>query len=153
MYSKEYREAAKSQGIKEEINQKFIDRHYSTIQTIAENPDKIDFHFAIMELEAWFLGIKDLFLDFDKTLTNEKIKTKLNINLYDTDPEKEIFHPASLINNIMKLIDDSYDKKKGEVNKFMGRISKEDFNALFESNKCETFNQFCNSIEVNTAPN
>lgn len=153
MYSKEYREAVKSQGIKIEINQKFIDSHHSTINTMSENPDKIDFHFAIMELEAWLLGIRDIFSNFDSTLTNEKIETELSINLYNTNPEKDIFHPALIISKIMNLIGNSYDKKKGEVNKFTGRISKKDFHNLFKSEKCETFNKFCNSLEVTTTFN
>jgi len=77
---------------------------------------------------------------------------ELNIKLSEIDPESDIFHPASLVSKIMKIVGDNYDKKKGEVNKFMGRISKEDFHALFESGKCDTFKQYCESLEVNTEP-
>lgn len=150
MYSKEYRATVKSQEIRIEINQKFIDSHQAIINTMAEHPDKIDFHFAIMELEAWLLGIKDLFPSFNKTLTNEKIETALQINLDNTNPEIDVFHPATLVSKIMKLVGDDYDKKKGEVNKFMGRISRDDFYHLFESEKCETFSKFCNALEINT---
>jgi hypothetical protein len=153
MYSKEYRETAKSSIIKDEINQKFINSHNATIERFSENPDKVNFHFAIMELETWLLGINGIFSDFNEELTTEKIEEELEVNLEEIDPEKEVFHPAKLISEIMSLVNESYDKKKGEVNKFMGRISKEDFNILFESNKCETFNQFCNSLEINTTPN
>lgn len=151
MYSKEYRKAVKSREIKLDINQKFIDTHISTINSKAANPEKINFHFATMEFEAWLLGIKDIFSNFNKTLTNEKIAAELNVDLDDTNPETDIFHPANLVSEIMKLVGDSYDKKKGEVNKFMGKIAKDDFNSLFESEKCETFNEYCSSLEVNTA--
>lgn len=150
IYSKEYRELVKARTIEQKINQKFIDSHNSTINKVAKYPDKIEFHFAIMELEAWFLGIKDIFLSFDDRLTDEKIEASLAIKLSDIDPEKEVFHPAVLINKIMELANDGYDKKKAEVNKFMGRISKKDFNDLFESDKCQAFNEFCNSLEVDT---
>ncbi|WP_338790115.1 hypothetical protein [Bernardetia sp. MNP-M8] len=152
MYSKDYREANKANTIAEEINQKFIDMHLDTIKNRANSPKNIEFHFAIMELETWVLAIENVFLKISDTLTNEMIETKLNINLQNIDPEKQVFHPASLLDEIMKLIGNSYDKKKGEVNKFMGIISKENFNILYESDKCEHFNHFCDSIEVNTAP-
>lgn len=67
--------------------------------------------------------------------------------------QKNDSHPALLVNEIMKLVGNGYDKKKGEVNKFMGRISKEDFHKLFKSNKCNSFRNYCNSLELNTTPN
>lgn len=153
MYSKEYREAVRSQTIQNEVNQKFIRSHESTISEMAQNPDKINFHFAIMELEAWLLGIEDIFPSFNEGLTTEKIKEELGVDLEELDPEEEVFHPAKLISEIMALVAEGYDKKKGEVNKFMGRINKEDFNVLFESNKCKTFKQFCNLLEIDTTTN
>ncbi len=150
MYSKEYKQAVKTQEIKPEINQKFIEGHLSTIKARAKHPEKIEFHFAIMELEAWLLGIKDIFFRFDKTLTDEKIEMELNVKLSAIDPEREIFHPASLVSKIMKIVGDNYDKKKGEVNKFMGRITKEDFHSLLESGKCNTFKGYFESLEINT---
>lgn len=153
MYSKEYREAVQSHTITPGINNRFIKSHISTLKEKAKNPEKINFHFAIMELEAWLLGFNDFFSRFNDKLTNEKINSALNVNLNEINPETDVFHPAELISKIMNLVGDTYDKKKGEVNKFMGRITKDDFCSLFMSENCSTFSNFCNSLEVNTLLN
>jgi len=147
MYSKEYRELVQHSTIDLEINQRFIKNHQETISTKSSAPEKINFHFAIMELEAWLLGIEGLFQRHNNELNYATIKKNCQIDLDKIDPENEIFHPANLVNRILKIVGDSYDKKKGEVNKFMGKIEKQDFINLLDSGKCESFNHYCNSIQ------
>jgi hypothetical protein len=148
MYSKDYREVVQNATIDLAINQKFIAAHQQTIDQKAEEPDRINFHFAIMELEAWLLGIEDLFQRHNHTLDCKKIETECQVNLSQIDPEATIFHPSTLINSIMEIVGDGYDKKKGEVNKFMGHIAKQDFINLLEREKCESFNHFCSSLGI-----
>ncbi|WP_298145827.1 DUF4276 family protein [Flavobacterium sp.] len=148
MYSKEYREAVQNATIDIEISQKFINNHQQTISTLSSNPEKIKFHFAIMELESWLLAISNIFERFDSSLNYEKIRTVVNFDLQNEDPEKCIFHPANTIEKIFEIIGETYDKKKGEVNKFMGRIDKEHFIELLESSKCSSFNDYCESLHI-----
>lgn len=148
MYSKDYRMVVKDATINSEMNQKFIEGHQQTILTQSTAPEKIKFHFAIMELEAWLLGIKNLFQRHNAVLDDEKIEEHCRINLRKIDPENEIFHPANLVNEILGIVGERYDKKKGEVNKFIGKIAKQDFIDLLESNKCVSFNHYCNSIGI-----
>lgn len=148
MYSKDYREIVQTAAIDAVINQRFIGMHQQTIMEKSENPEKINFHFAIMELEAWLLGIENLFQICHPTLNNQKIEMECQVDLSQIDPETEIFHPATLINSILEIVGDGYDKKKGEVNKLMGKINKQAFENLLKSEKCKSFNHYCCSLGI-----
>ena len=148
MYSKEYRETVKNASIDLEVNEKFIKTHEETIKVKSLYPDKISFHFAIMELETWLIAISNIFERLHNDLNNEVVKENLGIDLISINPENEIFHPAILIDKILQIVGDSYDKKKGEINKFLALIDKKDFLELLESQKCESFNRYCESMSI-----
>lgn len=148
MYSKDYREIVKNSTIDKDVNKKFVEAHQEIINEKSLNPNKINFHFAIMELETWLLGFNGLFERFHPELDNETIKSRLDIDLSGIDPETDIFHPTNKVNEILEIIGDSYDKKKGEVNKFMGRIHKEHFVELLQQKKCNSFNDYCESLRI-----
>lgn len=148
MYSQNYREAVQNTTIDLVINQKFIDTHQQIIDQKSEEPGRIKFHFAIMELEAWLLGIEKIFQRYNRVLDCRKIEKECHVDLSQIDPEKSIFHPAALIHSIMKIVGDRYDKKKGEVNTLMGYVDKQDFIDLLRSNKCDSFNQYCGSLGI-----
>ena len=149
MYSKEYRATTTNHQISTEINQKFIDAHQITIEERAHQPDKIVFQFSIMELEAWFLGMPHLFLH--DNLTTTTVEGALAIDLEKIDPETTVFHPANTLHAILELGGGQYAKKKEEINTIMGRTTKEDFQALYESEKCSSFNQYCEALELTLA--
>jgi hypothetical protein len=148
MYSKEYRETVKNSSIDIEINEKFIQSHQETILARSLYPEKINFHFAIMELESWLLAISTIFERMHKDLNDELILDRLGISLRQINPENDIFHPASLINKILQIVGDSYDKKKGEVNKFLALIERKDIIDLLESDKCDSFNNYCETLTI-----
>lgn len=142
MYSKEYREAVNGHSINPEINQRFIDGVKQQIKDTC-----IKFHFAIMEAEAWFLGISNIFQNIDAQLTHEFIKEKLNINLEKTDPEKTFFHPAKTLSDIFECAGlKPYGKSKQEINQLMGHIEKNDFIRLRDGHKCNSFKTFYESV-------
>lgn len=148
MYSKEYRETVKNASIDIALNQKFINTHQETIKVKSLYPDKIYFHFAIMELETWLIAISNIFERLHKDLNNELVKENIGIDLISINPENEIFHPASLIDKIFQIVGESYDKKKGEINKFLALIDRNDFLELLESEKCDSFNRYCESLSI-----
>uniref|UniRef100_Q3AS83 DUF4276 family protein n=1 Tax=Chlorobium chlorochromatii (strain CaD3) TaxID=340177 RepID=Q3AS83_CHLCH len=148
MYSKEYRDIVKKSTIDSMLNQKFIENHNNTILEKSRYHKKISFHFAIMELEAWLLGIQGLFEKMDHRLTNEKIAEACRIDLFKADPETAVFHPAHLINDILHIIGASYTKKKDEINKFMSYIERDDFARLLNSEKCQSFTSYCNALVI-----
>lgn len=146
MYSKAYREEAKNHQINSTISQKFIDGHHAQINRQAKNPQHIHFHFAIMEVEAWILGIRTLFSKIDLSLTDDFIQKELSFKLSEIDPEEVFFHPSKVLDDIFRLIGKRYDKKKGDVSAIANLITKEDYEALHTNNHCDTFSAFFNSI-------
>lgn len=71
MYSQAYSEIS-PRIIDNNVMQQFIEGAKHSIATMSQ-PDKIHFHFAIMELEAWWLCMYTLFAKIDKQLTVEFI--------------------------------------------------------------------------------
>jgi Domain of unknown function (DUF4276) len=144
MYSQTYRKI--SSRISPEMNQRIIDAVSREISERVENPTKIYFHFAIMEVEAWLLGVRDFFEKLDPLLTNALIFKELGYDLAVLNPEDEFFHPANEFERILMLVRRSYDKSKGEINAFMSNLQKDDFIELIESGKCASFSGFYTSI-------
>jgi hypothetical protein len=78
MYSKQYVQDAGGHVIDEEVNLKHFDAVRDVLKDV-ENGEKVDFHFAIMEVEAWLLGMHDYLLSVDKRLTGDYIKEEIGI--------------------------------------------------------------------------
>lgn len=150
MYSAEYKNVVKQNKIDPEVISRFIKKHQETITKKSAYSDKIRFHFAIMELEAWLLGISDFFERVHPMLTNTRIKQLQNIDLSEIDPENEIFHPAEFVDKIFSDTGEGYDKKSFQLNKFMGIINRDDITNLLTSNKCKSFKSYCESIGIRT---
>ncbi len=128
MYSSEYRAIVQNHAIDKDANQKFIDGTRKQIKS-----KNIHFCFAIMEVEAWFLGLRGTFEKMNQQLTVAFIAEKPGINLDTIDPEETFIHPADDIDAIFQLVGENYKKTKGEVNAFISHIAKEDYYELLES--------------------
>lgn len=145
MYSEAYRE--ESQKIDNAVTQRFIEGADKTIKDKARFPEKIVMCFAIMEVEAWFLAMYEVFEKLDSHLTVEYIKEKTDIDLKNADPETEFFHPANQMEAIYQLAGMRYDKHKRDIEAIARYLGKDDYQNLLESDKCNAFNRFCNSLE------
>lgn len=148
MYSKAYREAVGNGKINAEISKKFIDQHKAQIKKSANRPGDIYFHFAIMETEAWILGIKDIFSKINPVLTSKFIKTHLEFDLNTIDPESEFFHPANVVEKIFALINQSYNKSKGNIYRIVSQTSNEDYHYINNSTSCASFSDFFSSLPL-----
>ncbi len=146
MYSKQYRETAKIKEINLAISANFILAHQEEIQNSASRPNDIFFRFAIMETEAWLLGLQQVFENVDARLTTTFIQQNLGFDLNSIDPETEFFHPASIVEQIFALIDSAYRKKMGDVETLVSSLTKVDYQSLLESNKCASFLRFFEAI-------
>lgn len=144
MYTPLYRK--KSTTVSPELNARFKEATFYAINNTALKPESIHFHFAIMELEAWLLGFKDVFEKTDLRLTNTFILESLGIDLAQIDPETTFLHPVEIVKKITALSGSVYDKHEGEVNAFMANLSKEDFLELRDSGKCASFSSFFASL-------
>jgi hypothetical protein len=146
MYSKDYREV--TQTIDENVNKRFIDAHNTTIQTRAKKPENISMCFAIMETEAWFLGLSHIFEKMDTRLTHSFIQENTAHDLENNDPEKTVFHPADVLNNIYTLIGQKYRKHEGDIEAILNLTDKTDFESLIIKDKCQSFNHFHDAIHL-----
>ncbi len=146
MYSKDYQD--KSSKIDQKINQRFIDEADKTIKSSkSQYPEKIIMCFAIMEIEAWFLGMYQIFEKLDIRLTSEYIKTHTGIDLENIDPETGFFHPAKQMEEIFKVVGLNYDKHKGDIEAIASCLTQENYKNLLNSDKCHSFHQFYKALE------
>lgn len=144
MYSTQYIRDAKKHEIVDEVSQ----RHANSVKDVLrdiEDGTFVDFHFAIMEIEAWFLGMDGFMERLDSRLTRDFVIKNLNINL-DDDPENTIFHPAAELGKIYALVDKRYDKHKSDISSIMSLLTNDDFLRLINSGKCNTFKMFAESL-------
>jgi hypothetical protein len=144
MYSRLYREKS-SNKVDEKINIEFIMQTKQTISTF-DTSKKTKIFFAIMEIESWILGMNSIFTKYNSILTEEKILHELKIDLRKVDPEEAIFHPSTIINDILLLVNDKYDKSLDMVEKITSFIELSDLNDLYFSNKCKSFQVFANNL-------
>ncbi len=139
MYSKDYREVVKNASINEDINQRFQQSTLAVINAKAIRPQNIHFCYAIMEVEAWIIALKDCFLKLHPILNSNFISSKLGFEIDAVDPETTFFHPAATLEDIYKLVGLTYNKRKGDINAIMDNIQKQNFIDLANSNKCQSF--------------
>ena len=146
MFSKIYREAAQNNNISKELNAKFLDGAQKTISQKSERAHDIHFHFAIMETEAWILGLPNCLEKINPNLKPTNINKHLGHDLINTDPEQVYFHPAKVLEEIFKLANLPYNKKAGDINSIMGHTTKDDFLYLHNAEKCDSFSKLHTSL-------
>jgi len=148
MYSNDYTSAmGQPREIKPDLNRKFIEGTSKTLEQRAVKPQNIKFHFAIMELETWLLGIVNLWER--KGISNQSIKEKIGSDLSEIDPETAFLHPAETIKDILKIINEPYRKQASEVESLVSYIEKQDFEDLKNSQKCNSFKEFTSNLTIN----
>lgn len=81
----------------------------------------------------------------DSSLTTTSIKESLGLDL-SQDPEMTIYHPAVVLNNIYNLSGKTYGKHTDDTEKIISQLLREDFEQLYTSGKCQSFQQFVNAI-------
>ncbi len=144
MYSKAYRN--RSRTIDASINQQFINAHNETISEFA-NAANIDVYYAIMELEAWVLGMHDMLAKIDPQLTTDFINQHLNIDLSRLNPENSFFHPSTELSAVLALVGMEYKKSKSNMEKIFSYLEEKDLKPLLDgANKSESFKLFHNKI-------
>lgn len=133
MFSEEYTKKTsakhKKRVIDDEINEKYIQGAQMAIQ-LKSKPIDIHLHYAIMEVEAWLLGMPkymEILTDID-------------------DPEKEIYHPAAKLAELRSLEGLTYDKHREEINNIVGKLTKDDYLALLHSGRCHSFRTFVDTL-------
>lgn len=125
--------------IDDAVSQEFIASIRNEISS-SKYANIIRINFAIMEVEAWLLGMPQC------------IHKKLNVfdfsEVYDEscDPEITIYHPAKVVNDIFSLAGKSYGKHIADINSIVSLLGKKDFQDLYDSGKCESFRSFMDAL-------
>ncbi len=144
MFSEAYKRLNPEHIIDKNINDKFINGAQTSI-AMTGNENFVFCHFAVMEVEAWLLGMGWFLIKHDKRLTQDYLQTELNFDL-EKDPELEIFHPAVTLKKIYQHIGADYRKHSSEVEAIMSKLMKSDFELLLEMNKCDSFQRFAECL-------
>jgi len=144
MYSTQY---IKDVG-KRTVDDNICQQHIETVKEVlrsTENGAFVDFHFAIMEVEAWFLAMPGFLEKLDERLTPESVMQEVGVNL-DDDPEKTVFHPAAELGKIYSMVGKHYDKHVSDISSIMSKLTADHFLELVRSGKCQTFKVFAESL-------
>ena len=105
------------------INQLFINSAEESIR-LSAHYDKLRIHFAIMEVEAWFIAL----------LTPEED--------FDPETDSEYYHPYMKLSQMRE----SYGKHRGDVEAITMPWQKEDYECLLKSGRCRSFKSFVASL-------
>ncbi len=143
MYSEKY--CKRAQSINDAITEDFINGAQQTIRKM-DNSDKIKMCFAIMELEAWFLGIYNVFKRLNPALTIAYIEENIGFNLAVIDPQTEFFKPADIVDNILQLVGLRYNKSQHDVESICSKIDINDFSNAFENKRCISFKNLYDEV-------
>ena len=146
MYSEEYSKRSHSET-NNSVTMSFIDSWNSTIQNMSD-PSKIKMHIAIMELEAWFLGIYDIFKRINSILSVEYIENELGFNLASIDPQTEFYKPSEVVNRIFQLVGLKYKKKEHYVESICSKINNDDLCNAFKNGRCSRFKDFYEELLI-----
>ncbi|MHC9540605.1 MAG: hypothetical protein AB9903_13955 [Vulcanimicrobiota bacterium] len=146
MYSKDYDKKARG-SINPVVTRKFLDSTKSDIEHM-NNPSKISFHYAVMELEAWFLSMYKILERIHRDLTVDRIKDMLGIDLSSLDPEQEFYKPSKTFRQILGMKNVTYNKSEHVIKKIVNKIEPEDLDNLLNSNKCKCCVDFYREIDA-----
>lgn len=149
MFSDAYHQIARNRCISKKINEQFIQAHQEVLAN-SEQSDVLCYHFAIMEVEAWFLGMYPYLRRIDIRLSPQLIFTSLGIDVTQ-DPETTFYHPAVILDKIYRLAGKHYGKHDDDVCRILSILKKQDYRMLLDSGKCNSFKEFVKDI-VNEEP-
>ncbi len=146
MFSPTYRKI--SSVVNDSLNNEFIQGHSDQINKAAKRAQDITFCFAIMEVEAWYLGCNEVFQELNDALTPDAILNKIGTRLEDVDPETAFLHPAKTLGEILSIANISYGKHEGDIEKICNALSTSHYQKLYDSQICNSFNKFIDSLEA-----
>ncbi len=133
MFSKVYHQKTFQKNneriIDPELNERFIQSAKEEMEA-SSKPLELQMHYAIMEVEAWLLGM-----------------SKFMEHLQDiNDPETDIYHPAEKLKELMEDMGSGYDKHSKDIESIIGNLDKKDYLALYESGRCQSFRKFVDAL-------
>lgn len=99
-------------------------------------------HFAVMEVEAWYLGMYKLLEEIHSTLTADFVESETGFKLADLDPQSEFVHPSSFLHRLLRLVGDRYKKDLNDAERFASRVTLEHLQTATGGGRCSHLKQF-----------
>lgn len=145
MYSSEYDSLSSSGGVDQVVILKIQSKVQEEINKMS-NPSLINFHFAIMEIEAWFLAMIAVLSRVDSQITPDFVKNKLGYDLSPIDPELFFRKPSADLEKIYTLVGKNYDKSTHCLESLMSKMQRQDYYDLCDSGKVACYKRFFEDI-------
>lgn len=139
MYSESYKKQS-SNKVDPNTTKKFIEGAKKTIEDMGLAQLQIDIFFSIMEIEAWFLAMWEIFEKINSTHTRSYIENKLGINLSNLEG---YFQPSK---EIKKIITD-YKKKEGQIKKIVSQVDNIIIDNVIDEKRCQAYNCFISKMK------
>jgi len=108
----------------------------------ASSADAVELFFAIMEIEAWFLGYPSTLGMLNPILTTEFIEAELGRPLQEIDPETAFVHPSSDLKKILGDVGYNYRKNLADAERLVAGFTANSLLEFAESGKCASFRTF-----------
>ena len=131
--------------IDDEVTSDFVQGAMSTIAGMTHGPD-IAIHFAIMELEAWFLAMSCLLEQAHPGLSEELIERELGYRLSDTDPQTKFYRPSSELGRIVRLVGGSYGKSRNDIERICRHLTADHVSTATAGDRCRNLSLFFNAL-------
>lgn len=100
--------------------------------------------FAIMEYEAWMMALLDKYI-VSKGGTPQEVFEAAGVD-YKSDFENTVYHPYNKVQEIYRAMHATYGKHEGDYLSFLASLTKDDYEALRNSDRCASFKSFISSL-------
>jgi len=107
--------------------------------------DQVEILLSIMEIEAWFLCDFNMLKRVDPTLTPDKIKKELKLDITTIDPEIEFDNPYKILDKIFQLALRRYRKHEQEIDMVVDNLDYDYLCSVKE--KIKSFARFNNKLD------
>ena len=127
------------------IDRKLIDEMYAAqSEQIRLSGVDTRLHFAIMEYEAWMMALLDNYI-VSKGRKPEEVFKAAGVD-YNSDFEDTVYHPYNKVQKIYQEVNETYGKHEGDYHSFLATLTKDDYEALRQSDRCASFRSFIDSL-------
>lgn len=144
MYCEQYQKKSPAK-IDDRVSEMIMRNCESVIQNMRYR-HRIKVFFAVMELEAWFLGMYNLFERINSLLGLDYIRKHTGIDLKEKDPETEFYRPSQQLDTVLNLCGMEYKKKKREIENVARNMAATDLIDARENNRCGRLGEFLEEI-------
>lgn len=147
IYSKKYLSYAKkgSGQLEHSVNQSIVNKMIRSMQeqfAKSTSGSQASLHFAVMEVEAWYLGMYELLEEIDSALTLDFVRGKIGLSLSNLDPQSEFVHPSVVLDKIFRLVGGKYKKSRNDAERLADRVTLDHLQTATEGGRCSHLKQF-----------